>query len=162
MLAQLLFTSRSSADHSATVLEEMCTDFSEAFRSNQITGLLLYGSRNFLGVMEGEYRTLMTQYDRVQVDDRHRMILRHYLEPTINRLFPAWHMGVLSLEGDKQFDHSSFKSLLTIDKEEAKASRSCHGMLLLSAIREFREQMAPDANAGAISADERVQKKLAA
>jgi len=71
-------------------LLEVCRRNNEAA---QITGMLLYKGGNFIQVLEGEREAVRSVYERINLDPRHRGVLR-LLEQTVEqRQFPNWSMG---------------------------------------------------------------------
>jgi len=64
-----------------------------------ITGLLLYGSGNFLQVLEGNNSSIHILFERIRRDPRHddcELLFEHTRD---RRLFPKWNMGLLNLDG---------------------------------------------------------------
>jgi len=66
---------------------------------NQITGILIYNSYDFLQVLEGRVPLLTTTFDRIKADSRHRNLVVVDHAPLSRRAFPDWTMGYLKLSG---------------------------------------------------------------
>ena len=105
-----------------------------------ITGLLLYGSMNFIQLVEGPIKLLPLTYSRIIEDPRHRDIELLVRDRVKERLFPNWQMGVVSLEDVNRLD----RGLLTMElaavcnKDAGEQERSERAMNLL---RRFKSQV---------------------
>lgn len=72
-----------------------------AIRNNsprEVTGLLLYGRRRFIQLLEGEWDSVEAIFEKIQADERHTDIDILYCGHGKTRLFPTWSMGVVSLD----------------------------------------------------------------
>lgn len=63
-----------------------------------ITGVLLYSENKFIQYVEGEYKKLMTLYDKIKLDARHERAVMVSVGPITNKIFPSWHMGSRELK----------------------------------------------------------------
>lgn len=98
----LIYTSCSTEPVTTESLEELARISSRNNAASGITGLLLYGSGNFLQVLEGRRAAIDLIYDRICRDTRHVNCELLYQAVREGRLFPDWNMGALNLDGAEQ------------------------------------------------------------
>jgi hypothetical protein len=70
-------------------------------RNNQavgISGLLLYKDGNFMQLLEGPQEAVATTLQRIELDHRHRGIIRLYQREQTEREFGDWSMGFKRLD----------------------------------------------------------------
>lgn len=120
MLSQLVYVS---------VRKEICTEeeidkILDACKRNNhdddITGVLLYSNTHFVQYLEGDYRKIMSLYDKIKEDNRHKNVIMISSGPTKERLFPSWQMGckkfnddVISFETDmSDVEQAEFQKIL--------------------------------------------------
>jgi hypothetical protein len=60
---------------------------------NDVTGMLLYASGNFLQVLEGAEAAVNETFSRISEDGRHQDIIEISREPVPSRDFVGWAMG---------------------------------------------------------------------
>jgi len=97
-ISQIIYASKAIVDIDD---EQLCAIQSTAVRNNssqEITGLLLYGRRWFIQLLEGEFNTIDALLEKICKDDRHTDVEILYRGPGEKRLFPTWSMGVISLD----------------------------------------------------------------
>jgi hypothetical protein len=63
-----------------------------------ITGVLLYSATNFIQYIEGDYKTIISLYDRIKTDPRHKNVVLIASAPIQDRSFPSWHMGARKID----------------------------------------------------------------
>jgi hypothetical protein len=61
---------------------------------HDITGLLLYHEGRFMQMLEGPREQVLSLYERIAADSRHAHLAIEFSQPTIERLFPDWQMGL--------------------------------------------------------------------
>ncbi|RZK17733.1 MAG: BLUF domain-containing protein [Hymenobacter sp.] len=66
--------------------------------SQDITGMLLYGSDQFFQVMEGPEAAVQALYERVRQDPRHRDVATFADKAIAERAFPDWGMAFQPLD----------------------------------------------------------------
>lgn len=82
---------------------------------NNISGVLFYIDSDFFQVIEGSKEVLITLFEKIKKDVRHKGILCVFSDNVEDNLFPDWSMG---------FCHSDYKKLReiagleTINKKE--------------------------------------------
>jgi hypothetical protein len=62
-----------------------------------ITGLLLYAQDQFLQVLEGPEAAVLSLYDTIRDDPRHRHVETLHATPVARHTFPDWKMGLEDL-----------------------------------------------------------------
>ncbi len=73
--------------------------------ANEITGLLLYSDGNFLQIIEGKQKKIKALYAKINMDQRHRNIIKVFEGKVSHRIYPKWHMGFNSI--DKEFENQT-------------------------------------------------------
>lgn len=107
----LVYTSKSAVVVSDESLQKLASVSARNNAATGLTGLLLYGSGNFLQVLEGRKPLIEMLYKRIRVDPRHDHCEMIYQGEREGRLFPKWNMGALNLDGpDEQADDSELIS----------------------------------------------------
>ena len=101
MLFQLIYVSTAVDELDDEGLVQLLTTSRRNNVRDNITGMLLYRDGHFMQVMEGEYLNVMSLYDRIRVDSRHRNVDILRAEHIWVRDFPDWTMGFECLD---QFD----------------------------------------------------------
>ncbi len=84
--------------------------------SKDISGLLLYKGGNFMQVLEGPDEAVMSLYEKIASDPRHKAVSIISKEQIQKRQFPAWEMAFTNLDnpsiqnepGFSQFLHDEF------------------------------------------------------
>jgi hypothetical protein len=66
-----------------------------------VTGMLLYADGNFLQVLEGPPETVERTFARIEQDPRHSHIIVMSDEPTTQRDFADWSMGLRRLGAEE-------------------------------------------------------------
>jgi hypothetical protein len=90
---RIIYCSQATSDISP---EELIALLELARRNNEQTGLsgmLLYCSRSFLQVLEGEPEALAATYEKIFADGRHTALRLLMHEDVPAPLFPDWTMG---------------------------------------------------------------------
>jgi len=85
-------------------------------RKNNITGLLLFRSRIFFQLIEGEKKDVLDIFQKIAIDPRHQDI-KVLFEAEIadaSRIFPAWSMGLVSEQLSNAEQESLMRSLRSI------------------------------------------------
>jgi hypothetical protein len=77
-----------------------------------ITGVLLYSETQFIQYLEGAYNEIISLYDKIKLDDRHKNVSLIASAPIKARTFPSWQMGA------KKFDTQSIEFKTDINHSE--------------------------------------------
>jgi hypothetical protein len=98
---RLIYGSQATQEFDPDALVDL---LAQARASNErvgLSGMLLYCSRSFLQVLEGDEAALEETYERIRADGRHTN-LRLLLDIEVNqRLFPDWSMGFDHVDDDE-------------------------------------------------------------
>lgn len=109
-----------------------------SYRNNRcfgLTGLLLYNAGHFLQLLEGDELAVLKTYDKIAADPRHEDLQRLIFQPTDERIFSEWEMGVMNLDRASWLDQRRFIAL-------AAACRNAPGKEQLGRLYgEFRRQL---------------------
>jgi hypothetical protein len=76
-----------------------------------LSGLLVYGSRRFLQVLEGDRQGVTSTYHRILSDARHRDLLLIDVSEVAERHFANWAMRLIVV--DRAHESMTSKALLT-------------------------------------------------
>ncbi|MEH6647459.1 BLUF domain-containing protein [Sulfitobacter sp.] len=114
----LIYTSTASHLMDDSELENLLENCRMKNLKNDVTGMLLYKEGSFMQLLEGERNAVMSTYDRIEKDTRHKDItlLRERALPERN--FGGWSMGFKSISsgvlektpGFSQLGENTFKS----------------------------------------------------
>lgn len=136
----LIYTSQSTQVVSNESLQKLASVSARNNAATGLTGLLLYGSGNFLQVLEGRKPVIEMLYKRIRIDPRHDQCELIYQGEREGRLFPNWNMGALNLDGpDEQAGGSE---LISTALSEAGAVDWQEADPVLGWIRQFMKHNA--------------------
>ena len=92
-MKRLIYGSQATQDFDPDQLVELLAQARACNQKVGLSGMLLYCSRSFLQVLEGDAAALEETYLRIRADRRHTN-LRLLLDAEVTeRLFPDWSMG---------------------------------------------------------------------
>ena len=92
-LIQLIYVSSAAREMDEGDLHRMLESAVRHNETNNVTGMLLFASGNFLQVLEGEDAAVDEAMSRIQADPRHHGIILVSREEITGRDFGAWSMG---------------------------------------------------------------------
>jgi hypothetical protein len=95
---------------------------------NNITGILLYMDGDFIQVLEGEKETLITLYDKILKDSRHKGIITVFNDFIKEKQFPDWTMGFSSIRYEEL---KKIKGLETINKDYLTKNKDKTALIFL-------------------------------
>lgn len=84
--------------------DELAALLAQARQANEqrgVTGLLVYGDRQFLQVMEGEAEVLMPLYEHIAKDRRHTGLIKMADKPVAQRSFADWSMAFRAVPAEQ-------------------------------------------------------------
>ena len=118
-MIRLLYISQAASG----VTDEQVQDILESAQRNNsaagLTGVLVYGGRVFMQVLEGPERTLLRQYVKILDDRRHSDCRILHISPANDRIFDKWSMGII--ESDPlQFQHIAELRARRLEAVQAK------------------------------------------
>jgi hypothetical protein len=82
-------------------LLELLTRSREANSKLGLSGMLLYKNGDFLQVLEGPEQVVRTMIRKIQLDPRHKSILKLLEGDYAERQFPYWYMGFRNLDTEE-------------------------------------------------------------
>jgi hypothetical protein len=100
-LAYLIYKSTPKDSLTEKDLVEIAEQSKDNNIDNDLTGLLIYGSNEFVQILEGPEQAIETLYTKLLADKRHSnvtLVNRGMLE---RRYFPTWSMGFRSVSADE-------------------------------------------------------------
>lgn len=129
MLSQLIYVSVRAASCDEIEMQKILASCVKNNKNIAITGLLLYSETKFIQYLEGEYREIMSLYDKIKLDARHKNVIMISGGPLAARHFPSWQMAAKKLdETDVDFktnmsddEKNEFKALISGEKASNKA-----------------------------------------
>jgi hypothetical protein len=92
-MIQLVYASAARQEFTTPELAELLARARERNTELEVSGLLLYKSRSFLQVLEGERDHVDPLYERIGKDRRHDHILLIVRRTVEERTFSGWSMG---------------------------------------------------------------------
>jgi hypothetical protein len=98
MLTRLIYASETSAPLAPAAVQELLDNARRNNERRDITGMLVFNSRHFLQVLEGDRQDLSDLYARLVHDTRHRNLLLLGCEAIGERLFADWDMGFAAVD----------------------------------------------------------------
>lgn len=93
MLKTICYISDSDLNNSQNDLKDLLRKAKTNNAKNQITGVLIYKSHNFLQVLEGEHKTVDITFKRICDDTRHHNIFKIIETPIEERYFEDYKLG---------------------------------------------------------------------
>jgi hypothetical protein len=92
-LIQLIYVSSDSRQLDRGDIAKMLESAVRHNAANDVTGMLLYYSGNFMQVLEGEETAIDEVMSRISADDRHQDIMEISRKTISSRDFSEWSMG---------------------------------------------------------------------
>lgn len=80
-----------------------------------ITGMLLYSEGTFMQVLEGEQDEVLSLYNKIEMDDRHKGIIKLASGKLDERIFGSWSMAFKSATSQEFSKISDFADSRDID-----------------------------------------------
>jgi len=93
MLKTICYISDSNINNSLTDIKELLLNAKTNNRKNQITGILIHKSNNFLQVLEGEHKIVDTLFSKISIDNRHKNIFKIIETNIEERYFEDYKFG---------------------------------------------------------------------
>ncbi len=101
MLSYIVYVSQR---HATCTQEEIDKILEACERNNShsdATGVLLYSESKFIQYLEGDYKKIISLYDKIKQDPRHRNVVMVQMGNIDERLFPSWQMGSRQISENK-------------------------------------------------------------
>ena len=115
MLSHLVYISTRKPTCTEEEIEKILTACQKNNKEIDITGVLLYSPMQFLQYIEGPYSVIISLYDKIKTDNRHKNAVLISSAPIVERCFPSWQMG------SKQFNSHiiEFNSNMTDSEKDS-------------------------------------------
>jgi hypothetical protein len=97
MLVRLLYASRLSSAAGTDVIDAILAQSRRKNPDLGITGVLCYGGKVFMQVLEGGREPVNALYNKIAADKRHEQVMLLHYEEIAERRFGNWTMGQVNL-----------------------------------------------------------------
>ena len=94
---ELIYTSSAAREMNEKDLSELLEQSREKNARLNITGLLLYGKREFAQILEGDKNEIFSLYDTIVKDDRHHHVELFWESEIKGKSFTDWSMAFLNI-----------------------------------------------------------------
>ena len=143
-LAHLIYVS--SAHHGMTheAIHELVNDSAKRNHTIGVTGVMLYGNRHFMQLLEGDLHIVNALYQKIARDRRHHHVTRIAFYPVPTRQFPEWSMNLINLEDHKRVDRERLERILSQQLSTSSQDGEQYARLTEELLEEFRKQLMPD------------------
>jgi len=101
---QLVYTSAARKDINAEQIRSLLQSSRHNNQKSGITGMLVYGHRHFIQLLEGQQDNVMHLYQNICADQRHDRVVLQLTRLGRNRFFNNWDMGYQFLDVTKPLD----------------------------------------------------------
>lgn len=98
MLIEFIYTSTASEAFSWTELEVLRHECEQRNKIEKITGMLLFDGKHFMQVLEGQEKKVLTLFELIKADPRHKNIEALIQNPIEKRNFGDWAMGLITCD----------------------------------------------------------------
>ena len=95
---ELIYTSCATREMSGSDLSELLVRSREKNARLNITGLLIYGNREFAQLLEGDKNDIFHLYNTIVEDDRHQQVHLLWDGEIKKRSFTDWSMAFLNIK----------------------------------------------------------------
>lgn len=96
MLMRLIYASETTATMGPAEVEALLGVARRKNRLYDLTGMLVFDSRYFLQVLEGDRQAVSNLYNRIVADPRHQRVVLMQANPIGERSFFGWSMGFVA------------------------------------------------------------------
>ena len=103
---ELIYTSLATREMNEKDLTELLEQSREKNARLNITGLLVYGNREFVQLLEGKKSDIFSLYETIVKDDRHQQVKLLWDGEIEKKSFTDWSMEFLNI---KDIDYSKLK-----------------------------------------------------
>ncbi len=125
----LIYASQSVKDWSTQELAELLQQSKKNNNEKGITGMLVYSRGRFMQILEGEKNQVLSLFNRIEKDERHKSVFVVLEGNTEKRIFEKWSMGFKALEQSELYDLSAISNLDELFNED-KVDNHCHPALI--------------------------------
>lgn len=104
MLSHLVYVSTRKSNCTDEEIAKILAACKKNNKDQDITGVLLYSDTHFVQYLEGAYSNIISLYDHIKKDDRHKNAVMISSSAIKERSFPSWQMGA------KKFDNITYQT----------------------------------------------------
>ncbi len=115
MLSRLIYASVATEALNPEKVQTLLAQARNHNERHDITGMLIFNSRCFLQVLEGDREALNELYGRLTHDTRHRRLLLLGFEAIDERQFPGWSMGFAAADALQRTQYLRFGATSEFD-----------------------------------------------
>jgi hypothetical protein len=112
MLSHLIYVSMRKPNCTEMEIQKILASCKRNNLKLDITGVLLYSEAQFIQYLEGEYNQIITLYDAIKLDNRHKNAVLISSAQINERSFPTWQMGA------KKFDSTTINFITDIQESD--------------------------------------------
>jgi len=135
-LLQMIYVSSATYPMSEDDLKSILSASRRNNPARGITGMLLYQEGYFIQAIEGEEQAVHELYYKIELDPRHRGVLKLTESLVTKRSFGQWAMGFNHLSDLPPEDAANFSDFLSQPKAEVLAHDLSRVQMLLEAFRD--------------------------
>lgn len=107
---RLMYMSTAVYDFSNQELEELLEKSRKNNKEKNISGLLIVKGRTFIQCLEGEKNSVLSIYNKIEKDERHKDLIELIEENTTERYFPNWDMGYKNIKNLTNIESNKLKN----------------------------------------------------
>ncbi|MDT8310042.1 MAG: BLUF domain-containing protein [Methylophaga sp.] len=100
-ILRLLYTSQARIDLTEAEVLDILSQSREYNQKSRITGILCYSKRDFIQVLEGPEKNVLSLYTKIIEDPRHQRCKLVSIDLTDKRIFESWSMGYINASDSK-------------------------------------------------------------
>lgn len=141
MVYQLVYLSFLNPEFGTEVIDEILAKSRVNNPKIDVTGVLLYKGGIFLQVLEGPKENVITLYERIKKDQRHKEVKNLIELDNQARMFGDWSMAYEAVE---KLDLNMVNLILPWPKliQSAREGKRINQKLVLKLLEEFKSQLA--------------------
>lgn len=110
---ELIYTSVGTKAFSDSELLELLDSARARNKNSDITGMLIYKSREFAQILEGEISVVKDLYEKISLDKRHVHVNVFYEGETEHRSFSNWSMAFINMDKNKFESDEPLENILS-------------------------------------------------
>lgn len=136
-MISLVYVSSAVGVFTSDQLVELLRGARERNSTDDITGMLLYRSGNFIQVLEGPAAAVVATFQRISSDGRHSGVITILRRDIDERDFSDWSMGFEDLSGLEAEKLDGFTDFLR--KMDSNQSLATEGNIALRLLGQFKQ-----------------------
>lgn len=110
MLSYIVYVSQRNPNCTREEIDNILKACERNNSHSDATGVLLYSDSRFIQYLEGDYKKIISLYDKIKQDPRHRNVVMVQMGQVDERQFPSWQMGSKKFS-DKKIDYKTHLSM---------------------------------------------------